>query len=114
LLGALTAELAGAGAAVHVLVPATDRALLDGLLAHGYRVFRACQYLVRGGGTATAELRAHERGHDVRTRRQCVSHVTLRSPRASARSASSGARFTRQKYSGIVTPRRRMRRRSSA
>src|SRR5579884_1424762 len=52
LLGALTAELAGAGAAVHVLVPATDRALLDGLLAHGYRVFRACQYLVRGGGTA--------------------------------------------------------------
>jgi ribosomal protein S18 acetylase RimI-like enzyme len=52
LLGALTAELAGAGATVHVLVPATDRALLDGLRAHGYRVFRSCQYLVRGGGTA--------------------------------------------------------------
>jgi ribosomal protein S18 acetylase RimI-like enzyme len=52
LLGALTAELAGAGATVHVLVSATDRALLDGLLSHGYRVFRACQYLLRGGGTA--------------------------------------------------------------
>jgi ribosomal protein S18 acetylase RimI-like enzyme len=52
LLGALTAELAGAGAAVHVLVPAADRALLDGLAARGYRVFRACQYMVRGGGTA--------------------------------------------------------------
>ncbi len=36
----------------HVLVPAIDRALIDGLAAAGFRVFRACQYMVRGGGTA--------------------------------------------------------------
>jgi GNAT superfamily N-acetyltransferase len=38
--------------ALRVLVPATDRRLVDGLLALGFRLFRACQYLVRGGGTA--------------------------------------------------------------
>ncbi|HLK11218.1 MAG TPA: GNAT family N-acetyltransferase [Candidatus Binatia bacterium] len=50
LVGTLTAELAGA--AVHVLVPAADRLLLDGLAGLGYRVLRACQYMVLGGGTA--------------------------------------------------------------
>ena len=34
------------------VVPATDRRLVEGLLGLGFRVFRACHYMVRGGGTA--------------------------------------------------------------
>jgi len=34
------------------MIPATDRHLVDGLLALGFEVFRACHYMVRGGGTA--------------------------------------------------------------
>ena len=52
LLGALAAELGREGAALRTMVPATDRRLVDGLLALGFRVFRACHYMVRGGGTA--------------------------------------------------------------
>ena len=52
LLGAVASELAARGHVVRTLVPATDRRLVDGLLGLGFRVFRACQYMVRGGGTA--------------------------------------------------------------
>ena len=37
---------------LRTLVPASDRRLVDGLLALGFRVLRACHYMVRGGGTA--------------------------------------------------------------
>jgi len=33
-------------------VLATDRAMVDGLRALGFTLFRACQYMIRGGGTA--------------------------------------------------------------
>ncbi|MGH7894855.1 MAG: hypothetical protein ACREQL_09310, partial [Candidatus Binatia bacterium] len=49
---ALTSILASRGFAVRTLVPATDRRLVDGLTSLGFRVFRACHYMVRGGGTA--------------------------------------------------------------
>jgi GNAT superfamily N-acetyltransferase len=52
LLASLAAELAGRGLAVRTLVPAVDRRLVEGLAALGFRVFRACHYMVRGGGTA--------------------------------------------------------------
>jgi GNAT superfamily N-acetyltransferase len=52
LLASLAGELAGRGHAVRTLVPAVDRRLVDGLLGFGFRVFRACHYMVRGGGTA--------------------------------------------------------------
>ena len=52
LLATATAELAERGLAIRILVPAGDRALVDGLLALGFRIFRACHYMVRGGGTA--------------------------------------------------------------
>jgi GNAT superfamily N-acetyltransferase len=52
LLATATAELAERGLSVRILVPAGDRGLVDGLLALGFRVFRACHYMVRGGGTA--------------------------------------------------------------
>jgi ribosomal protein S18 acetylase RimI-like enzyme len=52
LLGTVASDLAAHGHAVRTLVPATDRRLVDGLLGLGFRVFRACQYMVRGGGTA--------------------------------------------------------------
>ena len=48
----LAAELSARGVAVRTLVPAADRRLVDGLAAAGFRVFRACHYMVRGGGTA--------------------------------------------------------------
>ena len=34
------------------MVLGTDRALVDGLRAMGFRVARALHYMVRGGGTA--------------------------------------------------------------
>jgi predicted N-acetyltransferase YhbS len=37
---------------LRILVPGTDRALVDGLLGLGFVLARACQYLIRGGGTA--------------------------------------------------------------
>jgi GNAT superfamily N-acetyltransferase len=52
LLGTLAAELATPSVAVRVLVPATDRRVVDGMIAFGFRVLLACQYMVRGGGTA--------------------------------------------------------------
>jgi len=52
LLGAMAGELARPGVTVRTLVPATDRRLVDGLVGAGFRVFRACHYMVRGGGTA--------------------------------------------------------------
>jgi ribosomal protein S18 acetylase RimI-like enzyme len=52
LLATLAAEVAGRGQSVRTLVPATDRVLVDGLLGLGFRVFRACHYMVRGGGTS--------------------------------------------------------------
>jgi ribosomal protein S18 acetylase RimI-like enzyme len=38
--------------ALRVMVVATDRALVDGLRAMGFRVARTCLYMIRGGGTA--------------------------------------------------------------
>lgn len=52
LVAAVAAELARPGTTLRILVPATDRQLVDGLLGAGFRVFRACHYMVRGGGTA--------------------------------------------------------------
>jgi len=52
LLAAQAAELGGGGVTLRTLVPASDRRLVDGLLALGFRVLRACHYMVRGGGTA--------------------------------------------------------------
>ncbi len=52
LVSAMANELAGPKVAVRCLVPATDRRLVDCLSALGFRVFRACHYMVRGGGTA--------------------------------------------------------------
>jgi GNAT superfamily N-acetyltransferase len=52
LLAMLTHDLARPGRSLRTLVPATDRGLVEGLLGLGYRVFRACHYMVRGGGTA--------------------------------------------------------------
>lgn len=52
LLATLAAALAASGPRLRVLVPATDRRLVDGLLGIGFRVAKACQYMVRGGGTA--------------------------------------------------------------
>jgi len=52
LLGTVGAELAARGHGVRTLVPAGDRRVVEGLLGLGFRVFRACHYMVRGGGTA--------------------------------------------------------------
>lgn len=52
LLASLATELHGERTALRTLVPASDRKLVDGLLGAGFRVFRACHYMVRGGGTA--------------------------------------------------------------
>ena len=52
LLARMAGELAAPGVAVRTLVPAGDRRLVEGLTALGFRVFRACHYMVRGGGTA--------------------------------------------------------------
>jgi len=52
LLAALAIELRGEHTALRTLIPANDRRLVEGLLGVGFRVFRACHYMVRGGGTA--------------------------------------------------------------
>ena len=52
LLATLAGEFSAEGHVVRILVPASDRRLVDGLLGFGFRVFRACHYMVRGGGTA--------------------------------------------------------------
>jgi predicted N-acetyltransferase YhbS len=53
---ALLTSLAGDAAlrmtTLRALVLATDRILVDGLLAAGFRLFRACHYMMRGGGPA--------------------------------------------------------------
>ena len=48
----LAAELSARGVTVRTLAPAADRRLVEGLTGAGFRVFRACHYMVRGGGTA--------------------------------------------------------------
>ncbi len=35
-----------------VMILGTDRVLVDGLRTMGFRLFRSCQYMIRGGGTA--------------------------------------------------------------
>jgi GNAT superfamily N-acetyltransferase len=52
LLATLAQELRGERTALRALVPSNDRRLVEGLLGVGFRVFRACHYMVRGGGTA--------------------------------------------------------------
>jgi predicted N-acetyltransferase YhbS len=52
MLTALAGEPALRATALRVMVLATDRILVDGLLAMGFRLFRACHYMTRGGGTA--------------------------------------------------------------
>ena len=52
IVATLAGELLAGRVAVRALVPATDRRLVEGLAALGFRVFRACHYMVRGGGVA--------------------------------------------------------------
>ena len=52
LLATLANDPAFRGNALRVMVVATDRALVDGLRAMGFRVARTCLYMIRGGGTA--------------------------------------------------------------
>ena len=52
LIARLADELLGSADAVRLLVPSADRRLVDGLIQLGFRLFRACHYMVRGGGTA--------------------------------------------------------------
>ena len=49
LVATLACQLAVGNAPVRLLVPATDRRLVDGLVALGFRVLRACHYMGRGG-----------------------------------------------------------------
>lgn len=53
LLATLASALAAARARVRVLVPATDRRLVEGLVGLGFRVLRACHYMGRGGATSS-------------------------------------------------------------
>jgi ribosomal protein S18 acetylase RimI-like enzyme len=52
MLTTLAREPALRRTSVRVIVLGTDRVLVDGLRASGFRVFRACHYMIRGGGTA--------------------------------------------------------------
>jgi predicted N-acetyltransferase YhbS len=52
MLATLAADPAVAATAPRLMVLGTDRPLVDGLRAIGFRVFRACHYMIRGGGTA--------------------------------------------------------------
>jgi len=52
MLSRLAAEPSLRVGALRTMVGATDRRLVDGLLGLGFRLFRACHYMVRGGGTA--------------------------------------------------------------
>lgn len=51
LIAAVAAALAARGVPVRMLVPATDAALVDGTLGLGFRVVKACHYMVHGAGT---------------------------------------------------------------
>jgi GNAT superfamily N-acetyltransferase len=51
LLATLALEVGGGELTIRTQVPATDRRLVSGLVQLGFRVFRAAQYMVRGGGT---------------------------------------------------------------
>jgi GNAT superfamily N-acetyltransferase len=51
-LGWLATTLAERGLPYRLMVAAGDRRLVDGLLDAGFRVFRVCSYMIRGGGTA--------------------------------------------------------------
>jgi GNAT superfamily N-acetyltransferase len=52
MLASLASTLRGDATPVRTLVPSSDRRLVDSLLGIGFRVLRACHYMVRGGGTA--------------------------------------------------------------
>jgi ribosomal protein S18 acetylase RimI-like enzyme len=52
LLGALAADPGLRAERLRIMVLATDRMLVDGLRAAGFALFRACHYMIRGGGTA--------------------------------------------------------------
>ena len=52
MLAALAAEPTLRSSALRVMVLGTDRVLVDGLRTMGFRIVRACHYMVRGGGTA--------------------------------------------------------------
>jgi ribosomal protein S18 acetylase RimI-like enzyme len=52
MLSALAAEPALGRVPLRAMILATDRRLVDGLMAIGFALFRSCQYMVRGGGTA--------------------------------------------------------------
>ena len=52
MLATLAAEPTLRGGPLRVMLLATDRALVDGLRAMGFGLFRACHYMIRGGGTA--------------------------------------------------------------
>jgi hypothetical protein len=51
-LASLTDTLAERGLPSRLMVAAGDRRIVDGLLEAGFRVFRVCSYMIRGGGTA--------------------------------------------------------------
>ncbi len=52
MLTALATEPTLRTGSLRVIVLATDRVLVDGLRARGFALFRACHYMIRGGGTA--------------------------------------------------------------
>jgi acetyltransferase (GNAT) family protein len=52
MIAALTGVAALRAAPLRVMIASTDRPQVDGLLDLGFRLFRACHYMIRGGGTA--------------------------------------------------------------
>jgi predicted N-acetyltransferase YhbS len=48
----LASDPALRGTSLRATVLGTDRVIVDGLRALGFRLFRACHYMIRGGGTA--------------------------------------------------------------
>ena len=52
LLATLAGEAAPNDGPLRALLLATDRVLVDGLRAAGFRLRRALHYMIRGGGTA--------------------------------------------------------------
>jgi predicted N-acetyltransferase YhbS len=52
MLSTLASDPALRMSAQRVMILGTDRALVEGLRAIGFRLFRSCHYMVRGGGTA--------------------------------------------------------------
>jgi ribosomal protein S18 acetylase RimI-like enzyme len=52
LLATLASEPALRMSAQRAMILGTDRALVDGLRTMGFRLFRSCHYMIRGGGTA--------------------------------------------------------------